>query len=77
MLALVSYELSYRVCTREMFGRALALPRGAPVAHIRVTGARSSRAVAAAAAASADAPSLPYRIGHGWDLHRCYFERDC
>lgn len=38
-------------------------PRGRP--------ARGALQVAAAAAAAApEAPTLPFRVGHGWDLHR-------
>lgn len=41
-------------------GNRVSLPRRAP---------RLSRVVSASAAPT-EAPVLPYRIGHGWDLHR-------
>ncbi|KAL4440351.1 hypothetical protein ABPG75_003352 [Micractinium tetrahymenae] len=39
-------------------------------AQRRPAGARRLCAAAAAAAAAPEAPVLPFRVGHGWDLHR-------
>ncbi|PSC71886.1 2-C-methyl-D-erythritol 2,4-cyclodiphosphate chloroplastic [Micractinium conductrix] len=63
-----------------------AVPRPAPTASRRASSTSSSgraaqrggsaprrtslAAAAAAAAAAPEAPTLPFRVGHGWDLHR-------
>lgn len=40
------------------------------LAQRQPTGARRLCTAAAAATAAPEAPVLPFRVGHGWDLHR-------
>ncbi|KAL4429024.1 hypothetical protein ABPG77_006063 [Micractinium sp. CCAP 211/92] len=54
----------------QAYARAARSSDSRSVAQRQPAGARRLCAAAAAAAAAPEAPVLPFRVGHGWDLHR-------
>ncbi len=54
----------------QAYARAARSSGSRSVAQRQPAGARRLCAAAAAAAAAPEAPVLPFRVGHGWDLHR-------
>lgn len=54
----------------QAYSRAASSSSSRSLAQRRLARARQLSAAAAAAAAAPEAPVLPFRVGHGWDLHR-------